>query len=166
GGMVAFGRAGFVGHCAQCGNDHYPRVDPAVIMAVDDGQRLLLGRQPGWAPRRWSVLAGFIEPGESPEQAVAREVYEEAAVRVSGCRYLGAQPWPFPGALMLGFSARAWPDEPRVSGELEAARWFGREEVARALDAADDDDGHGPRLASPVSIAHALIRHWLAGPPG
>lgn len=162
GGAVAFRRAGFVGHCAQCGNDHYPRVDPAVIMAVDDGERLLLGRQPGWAAQRWSVLAGFIEPGESPEQAVAREVYEETAVRVQHCRYLGAQPWPFPGALMLGYAARAQAAEPRVSAELEAARWFSRDEIARALDGGGAQ-ADGPRLASPISIAHALIVRWYEG---
>ena len=133
GAAVAFDRAGFVGHCGQCGTDHYPRVDPAVIVAVSDGQRLLLGRQPGWAPRRWSVLAGFVEPGEAPERTVVREVHEEARVRVRACQYLGAQPWPFPGALMLGFQALAEADEPCVDGELEQARWFSREEIAQAM---------------------------------
>ncbi|MBB6065818.1 NAD(+) diphosphatase [Pseudoxanthomonas broegbernensis] len=162
GGGVQFRRAGFVGHCAQCGNDHYPRVDPAVIMAVGDGERLLLGRQAGWAPRRWSVLAGFIEPGESPEQAVVREVHEETGVRVRACRYLGAQPWPFPGALMLGYQAFAEADPPRVSGELEEARWFTREEVGQAL-ARDERAADGPLLAPSISIAHALIARWHAG---
>lgn len=159
GGAVAFDRGGFVGRCAQCGNDHYPRVDPAVIVAVSDGERLLLGRQPGWAPRRWSVLAGFVEPGESPAQTVVREVHEEAGVRVRACRYLGAQPWPFPGALMLGFQALAEPDEPCVDDELEQARWFTREEVGAALQR-DGSEPDGIHLAPPISIARSLIGHW------
>ena len=105
GGAITFRRAGYIAHCTQCGKDHYPRVDPAVIVAVSDGERLLLGRQAAWPPRRYSVVAGFVEPGETLEQTVAREVLEETQVRVRTCRYLGAQPWPFPGALMLGFSA-------------------------------------------------------------
>lgn len=159
GGALAFTRAGFVAHCGQCGNDHYPRVDPAVIVAVSDGERLLLGRQPGWPPRRWSVLAGFVEPGEVPEQTVVREIHEETGVRVRACRYLGAQPWPFPGALMLGFEALADPDEPRVDDELEAARWFTRAEVGLAL-ARGDEAPEGILLSPPVSIARALITHW------
>ncbi|UNK58305.1 NAD(+) diphosphatase [Pseudoxanthomonas daejeonensis] len=159
GGGVTFDRGGFAGHCAQCGNDHYPRVDPAVIVAVSDGERLLLGRQPGWAARRWSVLAGFVEPGETLEQTVVREVHEEAGVRVLGCRYLASQPWPFPGALMLGFEALAAGDEPRVDGELEAARWFTREEIGRAL--REDGPGTDGIVLSPgISIARALIVHW------
>ncbi len=160
GGAIAFQRAGFVGHCAQCGTDHYPRVDPAVIVAVSDGERLLLGRQAGWPPRRWSVIAGFVEPGETLEQTVRREVFEETRVRVRGCRYLGAQPWPFPGALMLGFCAQGDADVPQVDGELEAARWFDREEIAAALQREDGDPGEGILLAPKISIARALIAHW------
>ena len=159
GGAIAFERAGFVAHCGQCGNDHYPRVDPAVIVAVSDGERLLLGRQPGWPPRRWSVVAGFVEPGEAPEQTVVREVHEETGVRVRACRYLGAQPWPFPGALMLGFEALAHADEPCVDGELEAARWFTREEVGQAL-VRGEHEADGILLAPPISIARSLIAHW------
>lgn len=157
GGMIEFRRAGFVGHCGGCGNEHYPRVDPAVIAAVGDGERLLLGRQPGWAPRRYSVIAGFVEPGEALEQTVVREVFEETRVRVTACRYLAAQPWPFPGALMLGFSAVALPDPPQVDGELEDARWFGREDVAAAL---REDEQAGFHLPPPLSIARSLIEHW------
>ena len=98
----------------QCGAEHYPRIDPAVIVAVSDGERLLLGRQSNWPARRYSVIAGFVEPGESLEQTVVREVFEETGVRVRSCRYLASQPWPFPGALMLGFIADAEADEPRV----------------------------------------------------
>lgn len=159
GGSVAFDRGGFVGHCAQCRNDHYPRVDPAVIVAVGDGERLLLGRQSGWPPRRWSVIAGFVEPGEAPEQTVVREVLEETGVRVHACRYLASQPWPFPGALMLGFEALAAADEPCVDGELEAARWFTREEIGLALQA-DDPEAAPFLLSPPISIARSLIEYW------
>ena len=159
GAATGFRRGGYVAHCSGCGLDHYPRVDPAVIVAVGDGERLLLGRQPGWAPRRWSVLAGFVEPGETPEQTVVREVHEETGVRVTACRYLGSQPWPFPSALMLGFEAVAGADEPRVDGELEAARWFSREEIGAALQR-DDHSPDGDLVASPISIARALITHW------
>lgn len=161
GGAIEFRRGGFVGHCAQCGNDHYPRVDPAVIVAVSEGERLLLGRQATWPPRRYSVIAGFVEPGESLEQTVAREVHEETQVRIDACQYLGAQPWPFPGALMLGFRASATAgQQPQVDGELEDARWFTRQEVGAALARADADDGQSLRLAPSISIARALIEDW------
>ncbi len=163
GGDITFLRAGYTAHCTQCGRDHYPRVDPAVIVAVSDGARLLLGRQASWPPRRYSVLAGFVEPGETLEQTVAREVMEEAQVRVRGCRYLGAQPWPFPGALMLAFCAEAEPDEPQVDGELEDARWFTFEEIDAALARDGDDDDARLLLSPPISIARALIEHWHAG---
>jgi NAD+ diphosphatase len=162
GGAVEFRRAGYVAHCTQCAADHYPRVDPAVIVAVSDGERLLLGRQAGWPPRRYSVIAGFVEPGESLEQTVVREVFEETRVRVRSCRYLGAQPWPFPGALMLGFAADAEPDPPQVDGELEEARWFGLEEIAAARQR-KDDGGNGILLSPRISIARSLIEHWYAG---
>jgi NAD+ diphosphatase len=164
GGEVAFSHGGWQGHCGQCGAEHYPRTDPAVIVAVSDGERLLLGRQSTWAPRRYSVIAGFVEPGETLEQTVAREVLEEAGVRVRRCRYLASQPWPFPGALMLGFSAEAEPDEPQVDDELEEARWFTAEEVRAALARGEPggqaDDG-GPLLSPSISISHWLIVHWL-----
>ncbi|MFA0924041.1 NAD(+) diphosphatase [Xanthomonas fragariae] len=156
GGAIAFRRAGFIAQCTQCQTEHYPRVDPAIIVAVSDGERLLLGRQARWSPGRYSVIAGFVEPGESLEQAVAREVFEETRVHVQDCRYQGAQPWPFPGALMLGFSARAAAAEvPQVTGELEDARWVSHAEVTAAL-AGEGDIGLPPR----ISIACALIEHW------
>ncbi|MFC0679835.1 NAD(+) diphosphatase [Lysobacter korlensis] len=162
-------RAGWLGHCAGCGIEHYPRSDPAVIAAVTDGERLLLGRQAGWAPGRWSVLAGFVEPGESLEQTVAREVLEETGVRVRECCYLASQPWPFPGALMLGFVAQAEPDEPHVTGELELARWFTADEIreAQARELRIDEgraelsDRDGPLLSARISIARWLIEQWL-----
>ncbi|WOB50788.1 NAD(+) diphosphatase [Xanthomonas hydrangeae] len=156
GGAIAFRRAGFIAHCTQCRTEHYPRVDPAIIVAVSDGERVLLGRQASWAPGRYSVIAGFVEPGESLEQTVAREVFEETRVLVQDCRYLGAQPWPFPGALMLGFTARAAATEvPQVTGELEDARWVTHAEVTAAL-ADEGSIGLPPR----ISIARALIEHW------
>jgi len=155
GGKVEFRRAGYTARCTQCRTEHYPRVDPAVIVAVSDGARLLLGRQASWPANRYSVVAGFVEPGETLEQTVAREVLEETQVRVRCARYLGAQPWPFPGALMLGFEADADPDPPTVDGELEDARWFTVEEIGAAL------RGEGTLLLSPsISIARALIEHW------
>jgi NAD+ diphosphatase len=152
-------RAGYVARCGTCQAEHYPRVDPAIIVAVSDGPRLLLGRQASWPAQRWSVLAGFVEPGETLEQAVVREVHEESRVRIRACRYLGSQPWPFPGALMLGFSALAEPDPPQVDGELEAARWVSRQEVGQAL-AREASGEEGWRLPPSISIARALVEHW------
>ena len=166
GGPMRFVRAGWLGQCEDCGIEHYPRTDQAVIVAVGDGERLLLGRQASWPARRWSVVAGFVEPGETLEMAVAREVMEETGVRVRASRYLASQPWPFPGSLMLGFIADADPDEPVVGNqdELEAARWFTADEVRAGL-AADwthaDTDGDGIVLSSPVSISRHVIRVWL-----
>ncbi len=162
GGILDYRRAGWLGWCGACALEHYPRSDPAVIVAVSDGERLLLGRGPGWAPRRYSVLAGFVEPGESLEQTVVREVFEESSVRVRGCRYLASQPWPFPSSLMLGFEADAEPDEPHcASDELEDARWFGRDEVGAALRGESGPDG---LLLSPtISISRWLIERWHAG---
>lgn len=164
GGELAFVRAGWLGRCRKCNSEHYPRTDQAVIAAVTDGKRLLLGRQRGWAPRRWSVLAGFVEPGESLEQTVAREVLEESGVRVRECRYQGSQPWPFPSALMLGFIALAEPDDPVAGDELEDVRWFEVAAVREGL-AADwqhaADAGDGIVLSSPTSIARWLAQRWL-----
>ncbi|GAB2623835.1 NAD(+) diphosphatase [Novilysobacter erysipheiresistens] len=155
---LAFSRGGWLGRCEGCGVEHYPRTDPAVIVAVTDGTRLLLGRQASWPARRYSVLAGFVEPGETLEQTVAREVLEETGVRVRGCRYLGSQPWPFPGQLMLGFIAVAEPDEPRVDDELEDARWFDADQV-RAAGTSDDGD---LQLSAPLSISRWLVDQWLS----
>ncbi len=156
-------RAGWLGRCQSCGLDHYPRTDPAVIVAVSDGARLLLGRQAVWPARRYSVIAGFVAPGESLEQTVAREVLEETGLHVRRCRYLASQPWPFPAALMLGFAAEAEPGEPRVGDELEDARWFDaaqiRDAIAREAAPAGDDDG--PLLSSPISISRWLVERWL-----
>ncbi len=161
GGAIAFQRGGWQGHCAQCGLDHYPRTDPAVIVAITDGERLLLGRQANWAARRYSTLAGFVEPGETLEQTVVREVMEESGVRVRSSRYLASQPWPFPSSLMLGFIAEAEPDAPQATEELEDARWFDRDEVGAALRGENTESG---LLVSPsVSISRWLIECWHAG---
>ncbi|HWG24725.1 NAD(+) diphosphatase [Actinospica sp.] len=159
--------AGHVRRCSQCGTEHYPRTDPAVIMAVTDPEdRLLLGRQSNWDPNRYSVLAGFVEPGESLEAAVAREVQEEAGLTVTRVEYLGSQPWPFPCSLMLGFRARVHdPERVRADGdELQEVRWFSRAELAAAIES-------GEVIPSGrISIARKLIENWFGAdwsvPPG
>jgi len=153
--------AGFAAHCDQCGAEYYPRVNPAVIMAVSNQQRLLLGRQQAWQPGRWSVLAGFVEPGETLEQAVVREVFEETRVRVIHAYYGGSQPWSFPAALMLGFYAQAENDTPVVNGELEAARWYSAEEINAAIQREAANTLSGITLPPPLSIARTLIEQWL-----
>jgi NAD+ diphosphatase len=147
------------GHCMSCSNpacgqEFFPRLDPAIIVLVSDGERALLGRQPGWPPRRYSTIAGFVEPGESLEDAVVREVAEETGVSVSAVRYHSSQPWPFPSSVMLGFRARAAAGSPvHVGGELEDARWFTREQLRS-----------GEALAPPTqSISWRLIESWLKG---
>ncbi|HET8757930.1 MAG TPA: NAD(+) diphosphatase, partial [Solirubrobacteraceae bacterium] len=150
--------AGYRRHCEACSADHFPRTDPVVIMLVTDADRVLLGRQPTWPPRRYSALAGFVEPGESLEEAVAREVREEAGVTVGTPRYIASQPWPFPSSLMLGFIAPWESGEPRrIDDELEDVRWFERAEVEAALDERDGPLGVPPRFA----IARRLLEHWV-----
>jgi len=136
----------------DCGREIFPRTDPAVIVLVTDGDRCLLGRQPGWPEGRYSTIAGFVEPGESLEDAVRREVYEEANVRVRAVHYHSSQPWPFPSSLMLGFIADAATTEIRLNdGELEDARWFSREELKSDF----------PKLPFRISIARRLVDHWV-----
>jgi NAD+ diphosphatase len=150
---------GLVRACPRCGTHHFPRTDPVVIMTVHDGtDRLLLGRGPRWPPGRYSALAGFVEPGESLEEAVAREVLEEAGVEIGLPRYVSSQPWPFPGSLMLGFAAPWRSGEPRrQEEEIEDVRWFARDELEAAM------AGEGPLgLPSPYAIARRLIEEWLA----
>jgi NAD+ diphosphatase len=149
--------AGLLRVCPHCGSQHHPRTDPVVIMLVTDGDRVLLGRQPSWPARRYSALAGFVEPGESLEDAVAREVLEEAGVEVTEQSYVSSQPWPFPSSLMLGFTARYAAGRPAArDGELEDARWFSRAELEAAA------TGHGPLLLPPqLAIARRLIDGWL-----
>ncbi len=151
-------RAGWVQRDPTTGAQFFPRTDPAVIMLVHDGaDRVVLGRQAAWPPGRFSILAGFVEPGESAEAAVVREVAEEVGLRVTDVRYVGSQPWPFPQSLMLGFLARVEGDDTLVPDvdEIEEASWFTRAELRT---------GAGPRaLPPPVSIARHMLDRWIAG---
>lgn len=153
--------AGHVLRCDRCHKNHFPRTDPAVIMLVtatdEHGvERALLGRQPTWDKGRYSTLAGFVDPGESLESAVAREVMEEAGIEVADVTYFGNQPWPFPASLMVGFYAHAVTTEIHVDGdELEDARWFTREEIL------DQSDTGEVALPGSFSIARALIEAWV-----
>lgn len=152
--------AGHIRRCPACGAEHYPRTDPAVIMLVtDEEDRALLGRQVHWPEGRFSTLAGFVEPGESLEQAVVREVAEEAGVTVGEVSYVSSQPWPFPSSLMLGFMARATAAEIIVDGEeLHEARWFSREEYRKAMETGEVLPPYG------ISIAARLIERWYGMP--
>jgi NAD+ diphosphatase len=147
-------RAGHVMRCGRCATETFPRLDPAIIVLVADssGERALLGRQASWPAGRYSTIAGFVEPGESLEDAVVREVEEETGVHVGDVQYIASQPWPFPSSLMLGFSAVARTHEISLrDGELEDARWFTRAEIAA---------GH-PALPPPGSISARLIAGWF-----
>ncbi|MDD9852012.1 MAG: NAD(+) diphosphatase [Gammaproteobacteria bacterium] len=147
---------GHVLRCGGCGRAQFPRTDPAVIVLVEHAGACLLARQAGWEQQRYSVLAGFVEPGESAEQTVLREVREEAGVIVTALRYHASQPWPFPGALMLGYFAQAQDARIKVDGiELEHAQWFTRDALTRAL------QQNQLRLSPAISISHRLIEHWF-----
>ncbi len=163
GGRLAPTAAGHLLHCDACGRDQFPRTDPAVIMLLtDDADRCLLGRQPSWPEGRYSTLAGFVEPGESLEAAVRREVEEEVGVHVDEVTYFGNQPWPFPASLMVGFFARARTTAVDVDGEeISEARWFTREQVLAEAEAGT------LLLPRGVSISRSLIETWYGGPlPG
>lgn len=151
--------AGWQRDCATCGAHHFPRTDPVVIMLVTHGNRVLLGRSPGWPEGMYSCLAGFVEPGETIEAAVRREVLEEAGIRVGAVRYVASQPWPFPASLMLGCVGEAVTDTITVDpAELEDALWVTREEMVSVM------MGEHPRVkpARKGAIAHFLIANWLA----
>ncbi|HEX2133500.1 MAG TPA: NAD(+) diphosphatase [Actinophytocola sp.] len=157
--------AGWATHCTGCGREEYPRTDPAVICLVHDdagvnGEHVLLARQPIWPPERYSVLAGFVEAGESLEACVAREVAEEVGVEVEGIRYLGSQPWPFPRSIMVGFAAVAPAGATLhpADGEIEEARWFSRAVVRETLAAGGEREGL--RLPGPASIARLMLNAW------
>jgi NAD+ diphosphatase len=135
-----------------CGHEHFPRVDPAIIVLVSDGERALLGRQAAWPAGRYSTIAGFVEPGESLEDAVAREVFEETGIEVDNVEYHSSQPWPFPSSLMLGFTAHALTtDIKKRDQELEDAQWFTRADLANGR----------PIVPPNVSISFRLIEHWF-----
>lgn len=145
--------------CTSCSSEHFPRTDPVVIMLVTDGARCLLGRQSGWPQPMMSALAGYVEAGETLEEAVRREVREEAGIEVGAVRYLASQPWPFPASLMIGCEAQALTDRIEIdANELESADWFTRDEVKAALEAPTQRLGVPP----PLAIAHHLIRAWVA----
>jgi NAD+ diphosphatase len=154
-------RAGWGRRCAACRSEHYPRVDPVAIMLAQHGGRVLLGRQPQYPLGRYSALAGFVEPGESIEEAVARELGEEAGIEVSNVRYVASQPWPFPGSLMIACIADAREDALTLDrNELEDAIWVDRAGVAAAL---AGEAGAPFGAPPPFAIAHSLLVHWLAG---
>ena len=135
--------------CPRCGLQHFPRLSPAVITLIEDGERMLLARSPHFAPGVYCTLAGFVEPGESLEEAVVREVHEEVGVELSDLRYFSSQPWPFPNTLMIGFVARyAGGAIRRQEDEIEDARWFTADDL--------------PLLPSPMSIARSLVEDFLA----
>ena len=163
--------------CFDCQAEHFPRTDPVAIAVVVRGDRCLLGRGPGWPAGMFSALAGFVEPGESLEDAVRREVFEEAGVRIGRVAYLASQPWPFPSSLMLGCVATALDEDLRVdAAELEEARWFTRDalrvalQVARSEPKASEDQKGWQHsdvgVPPPFAIAHHLIRAWVHGDAG
>ncbi|WP_298677281.1 NAD(+) diphosphatase [uncultured Lentibacter sp.] len=151
--------AGWQRACPGCNTQHFPRTDPVVIMLITRGNSVLMGRSPGWPEGMYSLLAGFVEPGETIEAAVRREVFEESGVRVGEVGYLASQPWPFPGSLMLGCAGEAETSQIVLDpNELEDAAWFTREEIVQAF------AGEHPWLqpARKGAIAHFLLWHWLA----
>jgi NAD+ diphosphatase len=163
GGRLASTLAGHVLVCEQCSRQQFPRSDPAVIMMVVDGDdRALLGRQAVWPEGRYSTLAGFVDPGESLEDAVVREVAEETGIRCTDVTYFGNQPWPLPQSLMIGFFARAVTTDIHVDGvEIDDARWFTREEIRTEAEAGT------LRLPGGISISRSLVEAWYGGPlPG
>jgi NAD+ diphosphatase len=152
-------QAGWQRVCATCGAHHFPRTDPVVIMLITRGNRCLLGRSPGWPEGMYSCLAGFVEPGETPEAAVRREVMEEAGIAVGRVRYVASQPWPFPASLMIGCHGEALDDEIQLDpAELEDARWITREALADVFAGLSTD----MLPARKGAIAHYLLRHWLS----
>lgn len=153
--------AGWRRDCPSCGAQHFPRTDPVVIMLTAAGERCLMGRQPHFAPGMWSCLAGFVEPGETVEEAVRRETLEEAGIRTGRVAYRASQPWPFPMSLMIGCLAQAESEDIVIDpSELEAARWFSRDEAALMLARTHPD---GLFVPPPVAIAHHLIRAFVEG---
>ena len=155
----ALSQAGWQRDCAPCGAHHFPRTDPVVIMLITRGNKVLLGRSHGWPEGMYSLLAGFIEPGETIEAAVRREVWEEAGVQVGRVSYLASQPWPFPASLMLGCRGEATSDTITIDPvEIEAARWVTREEMLDVM------AGQHPEILAPRTgaIAGFLLRNWLA----
>lgn len=172
GSETASAQAGWARASLRTGRVEYPRTDPSVIMLIHDGaDRVLLAHQPSWPPQWYTVLAGFVEAGESLEAAVRREVAEEVGIDIGEPHYLGSQPWPFPRSLMMAFEATADPAQPLryTDGEIADARWFTRAEVAAAV--AGESWISGPsgtdaiRLPGPISIARTMLESWVAAAP-
>ena len=158
GAPTTLAKAGYARECTACGAEHFPRTDPVVIMLAIKGDHALVGRQPRFPKRFFSALAGFVEPGESLEEAVIRELYEEAGIATGNVRYIASQPWPFPSSLMIGAFADATDYELHLDGdELEEARWVTRDEVRAAL--AGSGDWFAP---PPLAIARTLLEEWVA----
>jgi NAD+ diphosphatase len=159
GAPTAIQHGGHVLHCTApaCAREHYPRTDPAIIVLVEHGDRALFGRKPEWPAHRYSTIAGFVEPGESVEQAVVREVFEETGVEVIESRYHSSQPWPFPGTLMLGYTAKARRHSQihLNDQELEEAKWLSRQELTDGLVCGEFQP------PTPISISFRLIEHWF-----
>lgn len=163
GAATAAAEAGYRRHCSSCNADHFPRTDPVAIIAVHHQGSVLLGRQRGWRPGMWSALAGFVEPGETLEDAARREVLEESGIVVGEVRYVSSQPWPFPSSLMIGLVGEARTTEIRIDEkELEDARWFGPEE-ARSM--VERTHPQGLFAANAMAIAHELVRSVLGMGP-
>lgn len=162
GAPTALAKGGWQRNCSQeaCKGEHFPRVDPVTIMLIEHEGKLLLGRQPRFPPRSFSALAGFVEPGEDIEEAVAREAFEEVGVKVRDVRYVFSQPWPFPSQLMIGCHAMADSERLEIdTTEIEEARWFTREEVAEALRKERESESFVPPPSQ--AIAHQLMKWWL-----
>jgi NAD+ diphosphatase len=156
--------AGYRRHCGACATEHFPRTDPVIIIAVRRGSRMLLGRQSAWPEGMYSTLAGFMEPGETIEEAARREVFEEAGVRVGEIKFHSNQPWPFPSSLMIGLIGEALTDDIVIDPkELETARWFEEAEVRSML---EGKHVQGLKTPLPMAIAHHLIRACLRANPG
>jgi NAD+ diphosphatase len=154
-------RGGWGRRCGNCGMEHFPRVDPVVIMLAEHDGKVLVARQPQYPPGRYSALAGFVEPGESIEEAVARELMEEAGLAVTDVRYVASQPWPFPGSLMIACLAQAQSSEISLdSNELEDGFWVDRAGIEAALAGEADAPFQAP---PPFAIAHTLLLRWLDG---
>jgi len=159
-------RGGYVRSCADCGAEHFPRTDPVAIMLIVDGDECLLGQSAGRLAqtRTFSALAGFIDQGESIEEAVRREIMEEAGIDVGPVRYHSSQPWPFPSSLMIGCHGLANSRDITIDPvEMTAVEWFHRDAVSQALFRAKPGDADQLRLPGPIAIAHHLIRSWLEG---
>jgi NAD+ diphosphatase len=151
--------AGYRRDCPACKAEHFPRIDPVVIMLAVCGDEALVGRGAGWPPNRFSALAGFLEPGETIEEGVARELFEEAGIVATSVRYLFSQPWPFPSSLMIGCIAEVAAKDLKLDAEeLADARWFRRDELPSLLDGTHPDGCSGP---PPFAIGHQIIKAWL-----